>query len=91
MNKTIEGKFNIIDTKNTIDIEGVVENYNKGDKVTINSEYKESVIYTLIVTTLVVGLIISMTTKKGIIYSGVKKVTIYTRNGRVEEVRPYNV
>ena len=24
-------------------------------------------------------------------YSGVKKVTIYTKNGLVEEVRPYNV
>lgn len=24
-------------------------------------------------------------------YSGVKKVTIYTRNGLVEEVKPYNV
>ena len=32
----INGKFNIIDTKNTIDITGTVENYNAGDKVTIN-------------------------------------------------------
>ena len=24
-------------------------------------------------------------------YSGVKKVTIYTKNGLVEEVKPYNV
>ena len=46
MNKIIEGKFNIIDTKNTVDITGTVATYNKGDKVTINSEYKESVIYT---------------------------------------------
>lgn len=46
MNKTITGKFNIIDTKNTVDITGTVATYNKGDKVTINSEYKESVIYT---------------------------------------------
>lgn len=45
MNKTIEGKFNIIDTKNTVDVTGTVQTYTKGDKVTINSEYKESVIY----------------------------------------------
>ena len=45
MNKTIEGKFNIIDTKNTVDIEGTVTNYIKGDFVQINSEEKESVIY----------------------------------------------
>ena len=46
MNKTIEGRFNIIDTKNTIDITGTVETYNPGDTVTIHSEPKESVIYT---------------------------------------------
>lgn len=46
MNKTIEGRFNIIDTKNTIDVTGTVENYNPGDTVTIHSEPKESVIYT---------------------------------------------
>jgi len=45
MNKTIEGKFNIIDTKDTVDVTGTVETYTKGDKVIINSEYKESVIY----------------------------------------------
>ena len=46
MNKTIEGRFNIIDTKNTIDVTGTVETYNPGDTVTIHSEPKESVIYT---------------------------------------------
>ena len=45
MNKTIEGRFNIIDTNNTVDIEGTVENSEGLTKVTINSEYKESVIY----------------------------------------------
>ena len=45
MNKTIEGRFNIIDMNNTVDIEGTVTNYTKGDFVQINSEEKESVIY----------------------------------------------
>ena len=43
MNKTIEGRFNIIDTNNTVDIEGTVTGYTKGDFVQINSEEKESV------------------------------------------------
>ena len=45
MNKTITGKFNIIDTKGTVDITGTVATYANGDYVTIHSDPKESVIY----------------------------------------------
>ncbi len=42
MNKTLEGKINIIDTKSTIDIKGTVASYSNGDYVQINSVPKVS-------------------------------------------------
>ena len=44
MNKTIEAKIDIIDTKGTIDVEGTVTNYVAGDYVQVNSEPKVSYI-----------------------------------------------
>jgi len=45
MNKRYNGRFNIIDTKDTIDIGGTVSNYAKGDYVQTNSTERKSVIY----------------------------------------------
>ena len=55
---------------------------------------KRSIIYTLVVLVLVLTVIISMTTKKGVIYSGVKKVLnglgIYTEELRENSVETSN-
>jgi len=45
MNKRYNGKFNIIDTKDTIDLKGTVTNYEEGDYVQTNSTKRVSVIY----------------------------------------------
>jgi len=45
MNKRYNGRFNIIDTKDTIDIGGTVSNYDEGDYVQTNSTKRVSVIY----------------------------------------------
>ena len=42
MNKTLEGKINIIDTSVTADIKGKLTNYEAGDYVQINSEPKKA-------------------------------------------------
>ena len=45
MNKRYNGKFNIIDTKDTIDLKGLVANYSAGDYIQTNSTKRVSVIY----------------------------------------------
>jgi len=42
MNKKLEGKLNIIDTKNTVDITGIVDDFDLGDKIVTNSTRRES-------------------------------------------------
>ena len=42
MNKKLEGKLNIIDTKNTVDITGIVDDFDLGDKIVTNSVRRES-------------------------------------------------
>lgn len=44
MNKTIEAKVNIMDTNNTIDIEGIAATHTDGDYVQVNSKSKTSYI-----------------------------------------------
>ena len=44
MGKTISGKVNIIDSHDTVDMTGVVANYEEGDYVQVNSEPKISYI-----------------------------------------------
>jgi len=45
MNKRYNGKFNIIDASNTVDIEGTVTSHEEGDYVQTNSTKRVSVIY----------------------------------------------
>jgi len=42
MNKSLTGKFNIIDANNSVDITGTVANYEVGDKIVTNSTRRES-------------------------------------------------